>query len=166
MPEITEDIREKVRQWAGEGCGLSEIQARLKSECATTMTYMDVRFLVLDLGVDVREQRASAPAAPERASESAEDADDLPAETGLPEPDPLPGESAGVSVDISPVAQPGSLISGSVRFGDGVTANWSLDQFGRLALAPPRDRPDYRPSESDIRAFQVELRRLMETRGF
>ncbi len=45
-----------VRQWAAEGAGLSEIQRRIKDEFGISMTYMDVRFMMLDLHADVKDK--------------------------------------------------------------------------------------------------------------
>ena len=52
------DDRQKdmVRQWAAEGAGLSEIQRRIKEDFGISMTYMDVRFLMLDLHADVKDK--------------------------------------------------------------------------------------------------------------
>ena len=54
--------------------------------------------------------------------------------------------------------------SGTVRFSDGVTAAWMLDQHGRLALDVGKKK--YSPSEQDVAAFQVELRSILEKQGF
>jgi hypothetical protein len=67
-------------------------------------------------------------------------------------------------IELDRVMKPGSLVSGTVRFSDGVQASWALDQFGRLSL--DAGRPDYRPSPDDIRSFQTELKRTLERRGF
>jgi hypothetical protein len=69
-----------------------------------------------------------------------------------------------VSVDLDRVVKPGSLVSGRVTFSDGVSAGWSLDQLGRLALET--SQPGYRPGREDLEAFQVELRRVLEKKGF
>ncbi len=51
--ELSQEQRQDVSQWVTEGVGLSDIQKRIKSDFGITMTYIDVRFLVIDLGVDV-----------------------------------------------------------------------------------------------------------------
>jgi hypothetical protein len=75
----------------------------------------------------------------------------------------MPG-AGSVTVEVSRLAKPGAIVSGSVTFSDGVTATWSLDQFGRLGLAPAKQ--GYRPSEADVGAFQLELRRVLSAKGF
>ena len=63
--------------------------------------------------------------------------------------------SAGVSVTVDSLTKPGSLVSGQVTFSDGNTAEWYLDQMGRLGLAPKTE--GYRPSPADVQAFQAAL---------
>ncbi len=53
---IDDRQKELVRQWAAEGAGISEIQRRIKEEFGISMTYMDVRFLMLDLHADVKDK--------------------------------------------------------------------------------------------------------------
>ena len=55
--KLTEEQLGRVRTWAAEGVDLNGIQKRLSSECGVHMTYMDVRFLLLDHGIEI----ASAP---------------------------------------------------------------------------------------------------------
>ena len=53
---LDDSQKDMVRQWAAEGAGLSEIQRRIKDEFGISMTYMDVRFLMLDLHADVKDK--------------------------------------------------------------------------------------------------------------
>lgn len=165
--QLTEEQQTKLRQWVAEGCGLSEIQKRLREDCALALTYMDVRFLVLDLGIELKEkaQPTSAKAMnlgkPADAEQEPQDEPGPLDEAEAPE-EPSP-QAASVSVDIDRVLKPGALISGTVRFSDGVTASWALDQLGRLGLNV--SRKGYRPSPADLQAFQQELSRLIQSRG-
>ena len=160
--ELTDIQKKAVKQWVGEGCSLSDIQKRLGKEHGLTLTYMDVRFLVIDLGLQVKEQAAratgatslGAPAAPAAA------APDLLAEPSLA-PGPAKG---GVTVELDRITRPGAVVSGSVTFSDGATARWVLDQSGRLGLEG--SRPGYRPSEQDVQAFQEVLSRTLQEHGF
>ena len=61
------------------------------------------------------------------------------------------------TVEVSPIARPGAVASGSVKFGSGVTAEWMLDQYGRLGL----DKPTGKPTEQDIKEFQIELQKAL-----
>lgn len=164
--QLTEQQKDTVRQWAREGCGLSEIQKRLSSELGLSMTYMDVRFLALDLGLELQEKAAPRPPAkpadvkPGRAKGLAADAPLAGADAGLDDA----ADAPRLNVQVDRVTKPGSLASGSVVFSDGVTASWSVDQFGRLALAA--SKPGYRPSQDDLMAFQGELQEALARRGF
>ena len=62
------------------------------------------------------------------------------------------------------IVRPGAMVSGTVVFSDGVKANWSLDQMGRLALGA--DRKDYRPSAEDIQAFQQAITAQLRKAGY
>ena len=152
--DLTDEQKQAVRGWVEEGAGLSEIQKRLADELGISMTYMDVRFLVIDLGIDVQDKPDKKPA-------PAVDAD-----AGAPAPSPSSSGAigGGVSVEVDRVTKPGSIVSGTVVFSDGTRASWMLDQLGRLAI--DAGTPGYRPSEEDLRAFQEELRSALEKRGF
>lgn len=164
--QLNDTQKDAVRKWIAEGCGLTEIQKRLNDEFKLSVTFLDLRFLVLDLGLAIKEQEKKtsagldlAKAAPGRpdpgsAEASAEDSD----------MEPLgPDGAGGVAVTLDRIVKPGSVVSGTVQFSDGVSASWMLDQLGRLAL--DAGKPNYRPSPEDLQAFQVELRNLLQSRG-
>ncbi len=159
--QLTDDQITKVKQWVAEGCGLSEIQKRLREEYNLALTFMDVRFLILDLGIELKDKTPAKPAKDMNLSKTPGTETELPDESeelaGAPPP------AGGVTVEIDRVLKPGALVSGTVRFSDGVTAAWSLDQMGRLGLNV--NRKDYKPSPEDIQAFQQELTRLIKSRG-
>ncbi len=148
--ELTIEQQKTFSGWVAEYCGLSELQKRVESEFGKRMTYMDVRFLLIDLGLELPEEPVPEEDEPE---------EDTPAE---PEEE-LPPEG-GVRVEVDRLMQPGALVSGDVTFADGVSAKWSLDQSGRLAL--DAGDPEYRPAPEDVQAFQAELRKALESQGF
>jgi len=117
-----------------------------------------VRFLILDLNLKIKENEKT-PAKAVDLSKSA------PAAANEPEAE-LVNEAApgSVSVELDRVVKAGAIVSGSVTFSDGVKASWSLDQLGRLGLSSGKQ--NYRPSEEDLQAFQQELARLIQSRGF
>ena len=169
------DDRQKdlVRQWAAEGAGLSEIQRRIKDEFGISMTYMDVRFLMLDLHADVQDKpepkaREEGRGNRERGTGNGEewgdgqtdkptnrqtDEDAEQADEGYTPPGM---EGGNVKVELDRVVRAGAMASGSVTFSDGVTGGWYLDQMGRLALTKI-SKPGYQPSREDLEAFQIEL---------
>ena len=61
--------------------------------------------------------------------------------------------------------RPGSLVSGNVRFSDGVALGWQLTSTGQLGLIPGDD-PEYRPSNEDLQAFQTQLQEVLKEKGF
>jgi len=155
--ELTDAQKETLSAWVGEGLGLSEIQKKLQEEFALSMTYMDVRFLVLDLDLAVKDKEIPADGAEAAEGASPEAVDESPPAGG-------PASPGGVSVELDRLMKPGSLVSGTVSFSDGVTASWSLDQFGRLAL--DAGQSGYSPSEEDLAVFQEQLRAALQKRGF
>lgn len=160
--ELTELQKKQVADWVDEGCGLSEIQRKLNQEFDIRATFMDVRFLIIDLNLDIKEEGGEEAGEKPEEPPSPVSSDD--AGTAPVEPELLPPEGSSVSVDIDRVVKPGALVSGSVTFSDGVTASWMLDQFGRLAL--DASDPGYRPSQEDVQAFQQVLQEKMAQKGY
>lgn len=132
-----------VRQWAGEGVDLNGIQKRLAAECGVHMTYMDVRFLLLDHGIEIA---AAAAPAPEKQPEAA------PAEA---EPQPATDDKLAVTLD--ELTLPGTLISGKVQFPSGTRGGWQIDQLGRVAWNDLQGQP----TPEELQAFQVELTQIL-----
>ena len=65
---------------------------------------------------------------------------------------------------VDQLARPGTMVSGAVTFSDGMSADWYLDQTGRLGLVPKQQ--GYKPSPADIQQFQAGLEREMAKLGF
>jgi hypothetical protein len=158
MITLTDEQKKTVRQWVTEGAGLSEIQKKIGAEFKIPVTFMDARFLILDLGLKIKENENKVSPALDlsKAAPAKAGTDEMPLEEQTP-----PG---GVSVELDRVVKAGAIVSGSVTFSDGQKAAWQLDQFGRLGLAA--GKAGYRPSEEDLQAFQQELTRLIQSRGF
>jgi hypothetical protein len=85
-----------------------------------------------------------------------------------PDGKPLQEESTamggGVAVTVDQITRPGALASGKVKFSDGKSADWYLDQMGRLGLVPKEQ--GYKPSEEDLMDFQSELQGELAKLGF
>ena len=162
MPNLTPPQRQLVEQWAAEGANLNQIQDRLKTECATTLTYMETRMLLMDLGVKLQDKPRAQPAAeikPAAADEVVTDAGDQEFEAPAA---PAGTGTFSVSADVEPV--PGALVSGKATFTDGNSVMWFMDQSGRFGLKGPT--PDYQPPPADIPQLQRELNQLLQLRGF
>ena len=149
---LSDEQKAVVSQWVSEGESIANIQNLLKEHFDLGLTYMDVRFLVDDLGVVYKDS-----------NEIAEDTEDkeLETETATEENN----ETGGVIVDVDAVIRPGSLVSGNVRFSDGVALGWQLTSTGQLGLIPGDD-PEYRPSNEDLQAFQTQLQEVLKEKGF
>jgi hypothetical protein len=140
--QLTPEQKEALKQWAAEGATMSDLQRHLKDDFGHTITYMDTRFLILDLGIELVEEPKVVPKEEEKVA---------PVPTGF------------VSTTMDSLTLPGTLVSGKVTFSDGETAIWMLDQTGRPGLDP--DTPGYRPTPEDIQEFQKQLRDLIQKSG-
>lgn len=166
--ELTEQQKDTVRQWVRAGATLSEVQKRLASELSVSMTYMDVRFLVIDLGLEVRNKPAPAPLPPPLPAKAAEAPpagrdEEFDAPEDLAEEFPRDDGANRVKVEVDRIMKAGALVSGTVTFSDGVSGGWSLDHYGRLALSA---KPGYTPTRDDVTAFQSELQKALGRQGY
>ena len=149
---LSDEQKAVVSQWVSEGESIANIQNLLKEHFDLGLTYMDVRFLVDDLGIVYKDS-----------NEFAEDTKDNESETETATEEN--NETDGVIVDVDAVIRPGSLVSGNVRFSDGVALGWQLTSTGQLGLIPGDD-PEYRPSNEDLQAFQTQLQEVLKEKGF
>ena len=167
---LDEPQKRKVSEWIEQGLKLSEIQSRMASELGLKVTYMEVRFLIDDLKLklkDVEPPKEATPTigkgAPTAASQTAAPGP-MPDEVGEVEEElPAPTGKTNVSVTVDQLTRPGALISGKVTFSDGAIAEWYLDQTGRLGVAPKTQ--GYRPSQEDVMAFQTQLQTELARMG-
>ncbi len=154
---LTDAQRARVAEWINAGAKMSEIQNRLLSELGLKLTYMEVRFLVDDLKLTPKDPEppkvvAPPPEPPKKAGAPLSSAD---------EPLPVMGN---VSVTVDHIAKPGTIVSGKVTFSDGQTADWYLDQTGRLGVAPTIT--GYKPSAADVKDFQMLLQSELAKMGY
>jgi len=192
---LTPEQKQAVSAWVAAGDNLALVQKKLQEQFKLSLTYMDVRFLVDDLGLVLKSAApppdlaaglaAARPGAPapgekkggllDRLKKAVGGADDEAADAAAeleddvdlpPEPaDDLAGAGPGnLKVEIDRVVRPGAVVSGAVTFSDGVTAKWSMDQYGRLMLES--SRKGYKPSAADVQAFQRELSSQLQRHGF
>ena len=140
--KLTSEQKDALKQWAAEGASMSDLQRHLKEDFGHTLTYMDTRFLILDLGIELIE----APKVEEKKAEK-----------------PALVPTGHVTTTMDALTLPGAMVSGKVTFSDGETGIWMLDQTGRPGLDP--DTEGYRPTQEDILAFQTQLRDLIQKSG-
>ncbi|MBB5037168.1 hypothetical protein [Prosthecobacter dejongeii] len=160
MSQLSPEQLAQVEIWAADGANLNAVQDRLKTEFGITLTYLDARLLMLDVGVRIKDKPrevikpAPTPVPPDEVPAGQEGLD---VEVG----GQVPG--AGIQMSADQIAIPGALISGKVIFSDGVQASWFLDQMGRLGLnGSPQG---YQPPPADVPQFQQQLELLMQKAG-
>jgi hypothetical protein len=189
--KLTPQQKKAVAEWLAQGASIAEVQKRLRDEFQVSLTYMDTRFLIDDLGLAIK---ASAPVKPPAGAESEakknspapsaqrgaeavdaeaellddsdEFADELEGDVAEDAaPDEPPGKGGGqVTVEVDRLTRPGTVVSGTVKFSDGNSGKWALDQYGRLVFEGAT--PSYRPSQADLQAFQRELSRQLQRHGY
>lgn len=147
--------KQRVGKWLEEGLKLSEVQSKINSEFGLSMTYMEVRFLLDDLGVKPKDKPPEPTPEPQGAPP--------PPPPGELQPAPSAGGPGGVQVGVDQVTRPGALVSGKVTFSDGKQADWYLDQMGRLGVIPKEE--GYKPSQDDIAQFQTTLQNELARLG-
>lgn len=145
--QLSDDQKNALHLWASEGANIADLQKGLKEDFGISITYMDARFLVLDLGIQLED----TPKEPEKKPDA-----------GLATEAPAP--LGKVTTTMDHVALPGAMVSGKVTFSDGETAIWMLDPTGRPGLDP--DTVGYRPTQEDIIEFQKQLAELASKGGY
>ena len=142
------ELKKIVSELLREGCSLDEIQKTLASEHGEKITFFDLKMLVAELDdVDWGELEDD-----EAENEDA-DANDM--DDSVDEP------AGGTVVEISKLTRPGVALSGSVKFASGASAEWVLDQFGRIAF----EKNEGKPTEQDIQEFQEQLKAKLSGGG-
>lgn len=129
-----------------EGRSLSDVQ-KLLAEQGVSMTYLDLRMLAADLEVNWKKQDPKAEPKPPADAKAAD----------AKAADTLGKKKTQVSV--SKLVRPGAAMSGDVTFASGAKAEWFVDSYGRLGLNPTAGSA--KPTEDDIREFQLELQRKL-----
>jgi hypothetical protein len=163
---LTEEQKQQVTRWVEEGASLAEVQKRLGAEFTVSLTYMETRFLLDDLNLTVKDSLKAVSADLSKAEAAAP----VPATAAPSANDPLGGMPAGegapgkVRVNVDKVVRPGSVVSGTVAFSDGQSADWYLDQAGRLGLIPKVK--GYQPKPGDVQEFQYALQDELARLGY
>lgn len=197
---LTPEQKQAVTAWVAAGDNLSVVQKKLTEQFKLSMTYRDVRFLVDDLGLELKNATpkadvsdvtkaqvppAGAAATPPRSSPEKKGfvdklkekvglgagddaADDLPPEEAYPEEEGIPADApvggSALTLEVDRIMRPGTVVSGTVTFSDGVSGKWGLDQYGRLML--DTGQKGYQPSAADVQTFQRELQMQLQRQGY
>jgi hypothetical protein len=160
---LDEAQRQRITAWVLQGAKLSEIQSRLAEEFGQRLTYMEVRFLVDDLKLTLKDPEPPKPAAIVNPQPGATPPKPADAKKIPPSAEP-PSATGKVSVSVDQLTRPGSIVSGKVTFSDNQQADWYLDQTGRLGVIPKQQ--GYKPSAADVQQFQAALQSEMARMGF
>ena len=155
--KVSNEQLEMVRRWASYGVDLNGIQKNLAAECGVHLTYMEVRFLLLDHGIEIaRPQPKPAPEpAPERQAAAAPAA--RPAPAAQPVPAAAPGANVKPTVTLDDLQLPGTLISGKCTFPSGTNGSWQIDEMGRFGWSALSGTP----TAVELQAFELELRAIL-----
>lgn len=193
---LTPEQKQAVASWVAAGDNLSVVQKKLSEQFKLSLTYRDVRFLVDDLNLDLKDAAPKVdasdvtktppppkPAAPEKKgffdkakeklglakddSESTEGGDGDADELVEDEVEDLPPEGAGnVTVTVDKV----TLIPGALASGTVTFGDGVTGKWLVDQYGRPGftevSQPGYRPSAPDAQAFMQELSRALQQRGF
>jgi len=186
---LTPEQKLSVSSWVAAGDNLSAVQKKITEQFKVSMTYRDVRFLVDDLNLELKDpapkvdasdvsktpppvakapgpsaqHAGAADAAAESPTDLAADAEAELADEGIED---LPPGASSVSVEVDKVTLiPGALAAGTVTFSDGVTGKWMIDQQYRPGFTEI-SQPGYRPTPADSQAFMQQLSAQLQKRGF
>lgn len=149
--DLSSEQVEMVKKWVAEGAQMADLQKRLKDDFGFNVTYMDTRFLSLDLALNFHVDEEESEGPNDIENPEAQEEVDL---------GPLVQDEEAVTVTLDQVARPGAMVSGTVTFSDGMKALWLIDEMGRPSIDP--DQPGYQPSEADLVSFQAELKGLLD----
>lgn len=164
---LSDTQKQQITVWLEQGLKVADVQKKMSAELGVSMTYMEVRFLLDDLRLKPKDPEP--PKQPEPTSPIA------PASAGAVSPDAGAGSAApasgaeakplgAVKLSVDALARPGTVVSGKVTFRDGQTAEWYLDQMGRMGVVPAQK--GYKPSQPDVMEFQEQLQMELQKMGF
>ena len=193
---LTQEQQQAVTTWVAAGDNLSAIQRKLAEQFKVSLTYRDVRFLVDDLNLtlkdaaprvdasDLTKAPAAAAATPPSRPAAAEKKgflDKAKEKLGLGKEEPaaatdelaeeeafedLPAGASNVSVFVDNV----TLIPGALASGSVNFGNGVTGKWIVDQYGRPGltevSQPGYRPSAADSQAFMQELSRALQQKGY
>ena len=171
--KLTGDQITAIKSWIESGDDLSKIQNQINESFDINLTYLETRFLLSDLKIELNEEEEEEPV--DETPDEIQDSDNVTENTEDPEQQETPSgdpekeeteegaQPTNINVSVDSITQPQCVISGKVTFSDGQLASWWFDQMGQLGLNP--DKEGYTPSREDVAVFQVELRKVLAEQG-
>lgn len=145
MAKFSQEQVTQMREWIKQVRSVSEFQSKLNEAFNLHLTYLETRFLMDDLDLQIVSETETKEEKPEASTDKEDTSDET--------------IGGSVQVSIDPVTRPGMVFNGSVTFSDGQKGSWGLDQLGRISLKP--EQHGYRPSQEDVAAFQQSLQQQL-----
>lgn len=136
------EIKSTVAKLLNKGESLGNILKILDVEYGLKMTFLDLRILASEIENIDWTKDEEKPEAAVKESKTAK------------EPEDTTGRTV---VEINRLTRPGVAMHGSVKFASGASADWILDQMGRLGLEKSKGSP----TPEDIKEFQQELQKAL-----
>ena len=174
--KLTEDQITTIKSWIESGDDLGKIQNQINESFDINLTYLETRFLLSDLKIELNEEEEEEEEEPVgETPDEIQDSNNVTENTEEPEQQETPSDDpekeeteegaqpTNINVSVDSITQPQCVISGKVTFSDGQLASWWFDQMGQLGLNP--DKEGYTPSREDVAVFQVELRKVLAEQG-
>ncbi|MBQ4635170.1 MAG: hypothetical protein IJB64_01910 [Akkermansia sp.] len=150
--KINTEQLEMVRLWASQGIDLNGIQKNLVAECGVHLTYMEVRFLLLDHGIEIARQQEAPKPAPAPQPQAEQPAAPAPAA------DPMTGAApVKPTMSLDDIQIPGTILSGKCEFPSGTKVAWQIDQMGQLNCSQLSGTM----TQEEQQAFVFELRQIL-----
>lgn len=150
--KINTEQLEMVRLWASQGIDLNGIQKNLVAECGVHLTYMEVRFLLLDHGIEIARPQESPKPAPAPQPQAEQPAAPAPAA------DPMTGAApVKPTMSLDDIQIPGTILSGKCEFPSGTKVAWQIDQMGQLNCSQLSGTM----TQEEQQAFVFELRQIL-----
>ena len=164
--KLENEIKILMAEKIAAGVSLSDIQNMVNAEFKQNLTYMDIRIMASELEIDWQQLNPKKETAVEdvTAVEAVPQTPETPADEAASDGASAPGmpDLSDTKIEVSKIARPGMMFSGSVTFANGSSAEWYLDNMGRLGL---ENLQGDKPGQEDIEKFQIalqlELRKLM-----
>lgn len=146
--KLNEEQISQIKKILAEGASISDVQKYISENFSLSMTFMDTRFLLDDLDLEIKKEEKLA-------ENKGDDSLDL---NKQEEPQAM----QGVQVELSPIQELGTLASGTARFSDGVSVKWFVDESGQIGITGAPQ--GYAPSQEDAMQFQDTLRNMLQNR--
>lgn len=135
--DLSQEQKSLIEQWVNEGQDFNALQKSINNQFGLKLTFMDTRFLILDMGLQIQTKEED------------------PSETREPALTTTKG-TGQLELSISEITRPGMAVSGDVIFPSGAFGIWFIDSQYRIGIDPDASSPE--PTEKDMNSFQTEIK--------